>query len=188
MKHISRNFKYALISSYLPKIDDILEAKRKKGELPSDIKAQFIKDLLDNHRCICGRELIENTEWYDNMVNISITAGREELDNAYVLMKAFINSDDTKSKIGNFYGEIYNYKKAVAEKEDAIENNLKQLNDIKAKLSNDYGEIIAAQEALLENAVNKEKTLEIAIGIKKFELRLYDDRRKIRTSTHFLYS
>lgn len=169
-KHISKNFKYVLISGYLPKIDEILEEKREKGELPSDIKAQFIKDLLENKKCICGRELIEGTEWYDNMVNISITAGREELDNAYVLMKAFINSDETKSKIADFFGKIYQYKKDVSDRESIIEKNNERIKKIKNELSNDYGELIAANENLLEQAENELRQLEIDIEIRKHEL------------------
>ena len=33
----------------------ILDEKRERGEIPSNIRQQFIQDLLDRMRCICGR-------------------------------------------------------------------------------------------------------------------------------------
>jgi len=34
---------------------------RERGELPTGIKRQFVGDLLNERRCICGTELIEGT-------------------------------------------------------------------------------------------------------------------------------
>lgn len=47
LSHISKNFKSILVTNFFPSVSQLLEEKRKKGELPSDIKLQFINDLLD---------------------------------------------------------------------------------------------------------------------------------------------
>ncbi len=54
----------------LEKAHAILENKRKKGEIPGNIRQQFLEDLLYNLECICGRPLMEHGEEYHRIKNI----------------------------------------------------------------------------------------------------------------------
>lgn len=40
----------------------LLEEKRARGEIPSDYRQQFIKDLLDKMICVCGRPFADGSE------------------------------------------------------------------------------------------------------------------------------
>lgn len=40
----------------------ILDEKRVKGQIPSNIRQQFVTDLLDSRLCICGRPIAEHSE------------------------------------------------------------------------------------------------------------------------------
>ena len=40
----------------------MLDEKRVKGQIPSNIRQQFVTDLLDSRRCICGRAIDEHSE------------------------------------------------------------------------------------------------------------------------------
>lgn len=40
---------------------EILDKKRTKGEIPSNIRQQFVQDLLDQKECICGRLISEHS-------------------------------------------------------------------------------------------------------------------------------
>lgn len=52
------------MSGVLAEAEDLLEEKRKKGEIPSDYKDQFLLDLLEHHRCICDRDLRPGSDPY----------------------------------------------------------------------------------------------------------------------------
>ncbi|MBL0011101.1 MAG: hypothetical protein IPP22_09100 [Nitrosomonas sp.] len=59
LQFLSKNGFLAFTENLLKKTSAIFEDKRKKSELPSKIKTQFIDDLLISELCICGRPLEE---------------------------------------------------------------------------------------------------------------------------------
>ncbi len=48
----------------------ILDEKRERGEIPSNIRQQFIQDLLERHRCICGRPFTDGDEAYAHLSSL----------------------------------------------------------------------------------------------------------------------
>lgn len=48
----------------------LLEEKRQRGEIPSNIREQFIQDLLDRQVCICGRAFAEHDNAYEHLVQL----------------------------------------------------------------------------------------------------------------------
>ncbi len=45
----------------------ILDKKRERGEIPSNIRQQFVQDLLERLRCICGRNFDEGGKEYQRL-------------------------------------------------------------------------------------------------------------------------
>lgn len=152
LRFVSKNFKYYLLSERFEEISDFLEDKRKKKELPSDIKIQFVNDLLESGECICGQKLVEGDSHYYSIKKLLETAGREELDNAYITMRAFIDSHDVQSTVQGFYGRINAYANKLLNNNIRIEEIDKDIKGIGKKLSSDFGELIAHHEELLEQA------------------------------------
>lgn len=151
---ISKKFKYYLMSDRLDEISEFLEEKRKKKELPSDIKVQFVNDLLESGECICGQKLIKGQGCYHNIEKLLETAGREELDNAYITMRAFVDSYDMREVISGFYARINAYSNRLLNNGIRIEEIDKAIKEIGKKLSNDFGDLIARHEELLETATS----------------------------------
>ena len=152
MHFISKNFKYYLLSDRFKEISDFLEEKRKKKELPSDIKVQFVKDLLASGECICGQKLVPGECFHTNISKLLETAGREELDNAYITMRAFVDSNEINETVKGFYDRINAYSNLMLEysgQKEAIESEVKEIGK---KLSNDFGDLIASHEDMLEKA------------------------------------
>lgn len=56
-----------LIHGALSKAQAILDDKRQRGEIPSNIRQQFIRDLLEQHRCICGRSFSDHDNAADHL-------------------------------------------------------------------------------------------------------------------------
>lgn len=48
----------------------LLDEKRQRGEIPSNIRQQLIEDLLEKKICICGRPFSEHDDAYEHLTNI----------------------------------------------------------------------------------------------------------------------
>ncbi len=48
----------------------ILNEKRERGEIPSNIRQQFIQDLLDEMKCICGRPFAEHGPEHQQLLSL----------------------------------------------------------------------------------------------------------------------
>jgi len=58
----------------------MLQKKREKGEIPSDIKTHFVDDLLELKECICGRPLKKGTNPYEEVKGWRERAGSTEIE------------------------------------------------------------------------------------------------------------
>ncbi|MDZ4720209.1 MAG: AAA family ATPase [Roseiflexaceae bacterium] len=52
---------FAIAQPAVDRALEILDQKRERGEIPSNIRQQFVQDLLAQNRCICGRPLHDGT-------------------------------------------------------------------------------------------------------------------------------
>ncbi len=48
----------------------VLELKRERGEIPSNIRHRFVQDLLEQMRCICGREFAEHSPEHERLLGL----------------------------------------------------------------------------------------------------------------------
>src|SRR5690606_28529529 len=48
----------------------LLDEKRQRGEIPSNIRQQFIEDLLERHICICGRPFSDHDDAHAHLSNL----------------------------------------------------------------------------------------------------------------------
>ena len=46
----------------------ILDVKRKRGEIPSSIRESFIKDLIEQMKCICGRSVMDGSPEHSQLL------------------------------------------------------------------------------------------------------------------------
>jgi DNA sulfur modification protein DndD len=58
----------------LSKALGILDAKRQRGEIPSNIRQQFVEDLLQQRVCICGRPFAEHDDAYQHLARFLKTS------------------------------------------------------------------------------------------------------------------
>lgn len=122
----------------------IIDEKREKGEIPSGIREQLVKDLLENLDCICGRPF-------------------EKDDNAYKTLSIWLNRttssklEATVTRLGGNLRSLSNIVSAQMtsinalakermENKIAIEQLYGELDDIRRKLSGVSEEEIASLE------------------------------------------
>lgn len=145
-KHISENYKYHLMVKNSEFVENFLEERREKGQLPSNIKVTFLNDLLHNKKCICGCSLVEGSEGYKNIEMLRENAGRSEFDEAYVKIKGLI--DGAKKNEGKDFFRKLNY---LNEQRKKVKNEIidvdNKLNEIRKKLSSiETGDVAAIEE------------------------------------------
>ena len=172
---ITKEFKNNLIASCFDTVYEYLESKRQRGELPSDIKEQFIDDLITKGTCICGRPLEEGSPECLAVLAMKASAGRTELDDAYHRLTSYIRYQ--RDTICDFFPRYH----AIDAESDNLEREIdaknKRIKEIGQELKNsDEGEI-AAKENLRDSIKNDIRAIEKQIV--ELEVAFDDINRKI---------
>lgn len=115
------------------KTAEALEEKRDKGEIPSEIKARFVEDRLDMGLCICGRELVDGTDPYDQVKNWKTKAGTNDLDQAATNITSRLRGI-TEARSGLF-DEIQDDLSRRRARLDEINEIAERLDDISDQIS-----------------------------------------------------
>lgn len=68
-----------LLSEAAVKALALLDQKREKGEVPSGVREQLVKDLLHELRCICGRPFNEDDEAYRHLASLLKTSTTSQM-------------------------------------------------------------------------------------------------------------
>ena len=134
---------------------EILEEKRKKGELPFKVKEQFITDLLENARCICDRDLTRDSPPY-----LAVSAFKSSTTSADV-EDAFIQTSGTIGQMSrarsSLFAQITTFQTNETSYNDEISKKVGRIDVI----SHQIGERNAEDISLLEN---KRGELQVDIG------------------------
>ena len=113
-----------LIEEQIRGFEEAIQVLKRKGELPSGIKAQFVAALLDDQECICGRELLEGPArsaveaWMDR-------AGLVDVEEQAIRMGGEVAT--LRKTITRFWSR-------VDEIQDQREENRKELSRIESEL------------------------------------------------------
>lgn len=141
---ISSKLKVKLMSPYFEEILKVLDDKREKGQLPSNIKTQFLDDLLERGMCICGCHLEECSEGYKNIIELKKSAGSKELDESYNQITGLIKS----------YKEYCTYSNEVEYEKDRFFNELSALKDLKNEYEGNIENLKYKKENLSQEIIN----------------------------------
>lgn len=144
-KTLSENGKLTYLPAFSGNVLTLLEASRKRGEVPAPMKKQFVQDLLKRKHCICGRPLDPDTEPYKMVTEWKERAGSEDFEDAV---------QDTASRVKHLLEERPKFFDALRVLQSDIErlqsktSNLnEQLDEISKKLKNkDASSIVKLEE------------------------------------------
>jgi len=97
---VTKNAYLALSHEALSNVSQIIEEKQNKGELPLiGIGKHFIEELMKEHRCICGEELIEGSTHYKHLENIMKRAtAKSELEGNISALGSFVEAHKNDNK------------------------------------------------------------------------------------------
>lgn len=108
---------------------DLLEDRRKKGELPYKVKKQFIDDLLSSHKCICGSPLTEGSAARAEIEKFRNLAGGSNLEEAYIRTYAALSRiESTREDLFKRLRELVDIKKELFDERKKLNGKLDDLS------------------------------------------------------------
>ena len=107
-KLISKDAYLAISSSLVEEMNTFLEEKREKGELPSGIREQFIQDLIERGRCICGTALVDGDVHVEHLNSLLGKTVKKSVEDGFLKLNAFTDksltaSDDFIEKLADIH-------------------------------------------------------------------------------------
>ncbi|WP_373481327.1 AAA family ATPase [Geminocystis sp.] len=131
-KEISTRSYLTFLSSTMGEFNVIIEELREKGELPSGIKKQFVAELLNRNKCICGTELHPEKEPYLQVKKWMNKAGNSDIEEAAIRLEA--QSSNIQSLVEQFWIEINQYQQNINDWRIQLANIENQLDNINEQL------------------------------------------------------
>jgi DNA sulfur modification protein DndD len=140
----------------------IVNDLREKGELPVGIKQQFVGDLLNQNRCICGAELIEGTHAHQQVAAWMDKAGIADVEETAIRMSAQV--DEMDKQVPEFWAELDRQQDNIAKWRTELSGIETQLDDIKKKLRSFPNEDISQLQKRLDETEEKIRDLTLEQG------------------------
>jgi DNA sulfur modification protein DndD len=123
----------------------VLEEKRKKGEIPTGIKRQFVNDLLERHRCICGTELHEGEAAYNAVSSWLSRAGTNEVEESSIRVAAAVGSFNRERE--ELFETLDALLERLTDQRNVRRRTEEQLSEITRKLSGKDSEEVRSLES-----------------------------------------
>ncbi|WP_071516613.1 AAA family ATPase [Geitlerinema sp. PCC 9228] len=170
------------LSDSIQEFRQLIERLRKKGELPTGIKQQFVKDLLQQSRCICGKDLDSDNEARQQVESWMDRAGSADIEESIIRIRAKIEDIDNLvpvfwNTVDRLQGDIHDYREKISHLEteldtiseklreypvEAVQNLQKRLDDTNNKireLTLEQGSNTQQLEHLTEQLVTLERDI-----------------------------
>ncbi|MGK7873876.1 MAG: AAA family ATPase [Xenococcaceae cyanobacterium] len=145
-------------------IDDL----RKRGELPSGIKQQFVQQLLERKLCICGMELKEGTEPHQNVQAWMNRAGIADVEEAAIRMEAQVG--EIENQVSGFWQEVDREEDNINQWRRELSQIENELDEIKKKLRKYPDEDIQKLQNRLDTIEEAIKELTLEQGANKQQI------------------
>lgn len=165
----------------------IIEEKRKKGELPSGIKRQFVDDLLDRDLCICDRGLTEGEfqEARNAVASWKSRAGLGEVEEKAIRMGGEVKQ--LEFQLQEFYSRLDQCEQRRSIDREQLSKIEQELDSIRDQLQHSPQEEVSELEGQLsaiESAIdsNLQDKGSIKSGIQQNERRLTEIYSKLQKS------
>lgn len=157
-REVDRNGFLAFVNPLASQTLEMFDDRRARGEIPSDIKLQFVQDLLEQHRCICGTELVEGSSEHACVESWLARAGDASVDESWVRVAAqakhlFQRRDDLYAYLHETASEL-----ADAQREHRrYEEKLSEIDESILETDSDEGRQLEERRNRLKDQIDDEK-------------------------------
>ncbi|MEH1944835.1 MAG: AAA family ATPase [Nostoc sp.] len=152
-KVISARGYTVLLSETTSQFRGIINDLKQRGELTSGISREFVNDLLNSQRCICGAELHEGNHSHTHVSNWLNKAGSSAVEETAIRMIAQVDEID-KQAIG-FWEEVDREQSRINQLRQSISQIEGDLDNIQERLRKDANEEISSLQKRLDEIESK---------------------------------
>lgn len=157
-----------MLSEATAKFRRIASELRSRGELPTGIKQQFVQELLERERCICGAELTGDSPARQLVQTWMNKAGTADVEETAIRLEAQI--DQLDKQIPEFWQEIDLQQDKINQCRTELSRIETQLEDIKKKLRSYPDEDISKLQERLDTTEEKIRDLTLEKGRNKQQI------------------
>jgi len=154
------------------KASEIINAKRQRGEIPAGIREQFVRDLLEKARCICGREISENGPERQTLLALLNRAMPSTVEDRVLESGGLLLA--LKAKSEERFEALVNLKKRKVELDDELNRVTKEADEITAKLQGVAIQQVQILESKRRAAQSRANELFISVGRLEQQIRDLD--------------
>ncbi|MEH2212650.1 AAA family ATPase [Nostoc sp.] len=152
-KVISARGYTVLLSETTSQFRGIINDLKQRGELTSGISREFVNDLLNSQRCICGAELHEGNHSHTHVSTWLNKAGSSAVEETAIRMMAQVDEID-KQAIG-FWEEVDREQTRINQLRQSISQIEGDLDNIQERLRKDANEEISSLQKRLDEIESK---------------------------------
>ncbi|MBD2094475.1 AAA family ATPase [Trichocoleus sp. FACHB-591] len=161
-----------LLKDATAKFKQLVDGLRERGELPADVKQQFIRDLLARKHCICGSELCEGTDTYKQVEAYLSKAGLADVEETVIRMGAKI--EGIENQVPKFWEEVELEQRNINQLLTSLIRIREALDEIRERLRNSPSEDIQKLQERLDDAKQRIRRLTLEQGEKNQQLKDYE--------------
>lgn len=134
----------------------IVNSQVKKGKIPSGIKENFLKEILQKKECICGRPFSDYDESYETLKELLNRTQPNEFEDSVMQLRGDITtlSRITEEKVMNLKEKTKSYH----EKTDEIEDYRRRVDDLSRHIGN-------AEEVNVDNLESRRQQFTTSIRL-----------------------
>lgn len=181
-KLISKNAYLSMSKNTINNVDIFLSKKRKKGELPSNIREQFVIDLLKEGECICGTPL-NNQSTRKHLEDLLKKTVQKDIEDRFIDVNGFTsNHIDYQDSFIEQLNILVEKRKILTDRLDVLNT---ELEEEKAKRKKHSGltsqELIASLEATEESLRKTNQSIgEHNAILKDLEIKLKEVEKELK--------
>ncbi|MEI3649113.1 MAG: AAA family ATPase [Dolichospermum lemmermannii FEM_B0920] len=147
-KTISARGYTVLLSETTAKFREIFTDLKQKGELTAGISREFVNDLLNSGRCICGADLREGTHTHFHVKNLMRKSGSSTVEETAIRMSAQVDEIDKQAVA--FWEEADREQARIQQLRENLNQVELELATIQEQLRKDPNEEISSLQKRLD--------------------------------------
>lgn len=146
----------------------VLDGKRERGEIPSSIRQQFVQDLIDEMRCICGRPFTDSSPEHQRLIHLMTNSFPSKLEDDVLNTNATLRTFDGRiaEHLNNLNHEMGQRTRLV----DIVKGLEAELDDIGRQLKGSPLEEISRLEKRRQDYVADIDSYNMDIGSLKTQI------------------
>ena len=152
-KVISARGYTVLLTETTAKFREIFTDLKKRGELTTGISREFVNDLLNTGRCICGADLREGTHTHFHVKNLMRKAGSSTVEETAIRMSAQVDEIDKQAVA--FWEEADREQLRIQQLRENLNQVELELTNIEEQLRKDPNEEISNLQKRLDEIESK---------------------------------